>query len=207
MHMHIHTHTIYTNWSFLVLFQADGTEVTCQVASPQKSVTCSVGYPALKKSQQVQSHFILSSMPAPSRHSCSCTTYPLPSETPSDRHHRITGCILRGYLEEAYKYLNIFFTLLTEVVVVSPGIPKAHTMWKVLISWICGPTLVKVLYTQSQVSVVYPGMQASHQYNTFKLRQVHVPAMGWHVCSWKWSLLILKVRHAKEGEQRFESLR
>ncbi|XP_036877911.2 integrin alpha-2 isoform X1 [Manis javanica] len=39
----------FASWSM----PADGTEVTCQVASPQKSVTCSVGYPALKKSQQV----------------------------------------------------------------------------------------------------------------------------------------------------------
>ncbi|XP_060047007.1 integrin alpha-2 isoform X1 [Erinaceus europaeus] len=31
----------------------DGTEVTCQVASSQRSVTCNVGYPALKKKQQV----------------------------------------------------------------------------------------------------------------------------------------------------------
>ncbi|KAL2779718.1 integrin alpha-2 precursor [Daubentonia madagascariensis] len=31
----------------------DGTEVTCQVASSQKSVTCDVGYPALKREQQV----------------------------------------------------------------------------------------------------------------------------------------------------------
>ncbi|XP_053446758.1 integrin alpha-2 [Nycticebus coucang] len=31
----------------------DGTEVTCQVASSQKSVTCGVGYPALKRGQQV----------------------------------------------------------------------------------------------------------------------------------------------------------
>ncbi|XP_062067840.1 integrin alpha-2 [Lepus europaeus] len=31
----------------------DGTEVTCQLASSQKSVTCNVGYPALKKQQQV----------------------------------------------------------------------------------------------------------------------------------------------------------
>ncbi|KAI5144201.1 Integrin Alpha-2 [Manis pentadactyla] len=39
----------FASWSM----PADGTEVTCQVASPLKSVTCSVGYPALKKSQQV----------------------------------------------------------------------------------------------------------------------------------------------------------
>ncbi|KAK2509257.1 hypothetical protein MC885_015656 [Smutsia gigantea] len=39
----------FASWSM----PADGTEVTCQVASPQKSVTCSVGYPALKQSQQV----------------------------------------------------------------------------------------------------------------------------------------------------------
>ncbi|KAF6124904.1 integrin subunit alpha 2 [Phyllostomus discolor] len=32
---------------------ADGTEVTCQVASSQKSVACDVGYPALKQGQQV----------------------------------------------------------------------------------------------------------------------------------------------------------
>lgn len=31
----------------------DGTEVTCQVGSSQKSVTCDVGYPALKSEQQV----------------------------------------------------------------------------------------------------------------------------------------------------------
>ncbi|KAM5264395.1 integrin alpha-2 [Ctenodactylus gundi] len=31
----------------------DGTEVACQVDSPQKSVTCDVGYPALKSKQQV----------------------------------------------------------------------------------------------------------------------------------------------------------
>ncbi|XP_058536194.1 integrin alpha-2 [Ochotona princeps] len=31
----------------------DGTEVTCQIASSQKSVTCNIGYPALKKQQQV----------------------------------------------------------------------------------------------------------------------------------------------------------
>ncbi|XP_005392782.1 PREDICTED: integrin alpha-2 [Chinchilla lanigera] len=31
----------------------DGTEVTCQVDSSQKSVTCDVGYPALKSAQQV----------------------------------------------------------------------------------------------------------------------------------------------------------
>ncbi|KAM9695882.1 integrin alpha-2 [Trichechus inunguis] len=31
----------------------DGTEVTCQVDSSQKSVTCNVGYPALKRKQQV----------------------------------------------------------------------------------------------------------------------------------------------------------
>ncbi|XP_006865823.1 PREDICTED: integrin alpha-2 [Chrysochloris asiatica] len=31
----------------------DGTEVTCQVDSSQKSVTCNVGYPALKREQQV----------------------------------------------------------------------------------------------------------------------------------------------------------
>lgn len=31
----------------------DGTEVTCQIGSSQKSVTCDVGYPALKSEQQV----------------------------------------------------------------------------------------------------------------------------------------------------------
>uniref|UniRef100_H0WV64 Integrin alpha-2 n=1 Tax=Otolemur garnettii TaxID=30611 RepID=H0WV64_OTOGA len=31
----------------------DGTEVTCQVASSQKSVTCGVGYPAVKRGQRV----------------------------------------------------------------------------------------------------------------------------------------------------------
>lgn len=31
----------------------DGTEVTCQIPSSQKSVTCDVGYPALKREEQV----------------------------------------------------------------------------------------------------------------------------------------------------------
>ncbi|KAJ8778441.1 hypothetical protein J1605_013628 [Eschrichtius robustus] len=35
------------------VFSVDGTEVTCQIASSQKSVTCNVGYPALKREQQV----------------------------------------------------------------------------------------------------------------------------------------------------------
>ncbi|KAF5912087.1 hypothetical protein HPG69_003361, partial [Diceros bicornis minor] len=39
----------FASWSMPV----DGTEVTCQVASSQKSVTCDVGYPALKRKQQV----------------------------------------------------------------------------------------------------------------------------------------------------------
>ncbi|XP_057599642.1 integrin alpha-2 [Hippopotamus amphibius kiboko] len=39
----------FASWSMPV----DGTEVTCQIASSQKSVTCDVGYPALKREQQV----------------------------------------------------------------------------------------------------------------------------------------------------------
>ncbi|XP_012577229.1 PREDICTED: integrin alpha-2 [Condylura cristata] len=39
----------FASWSMPV----DGTEVACQVASSQKSVTCDVGYPAVKKEQQV----------------------------------------------------------------------------------------------------------------------------------------------------------
>ncbi|KAG8519798.1 Integrin alpha-2 [Galemys pyrenaicus] len=39
----------FASWSMPV----DGTEVTCQVASSQSSVTCNVGYPAVKKEQQV----------------------------------------------------------------------------------------------------------------------------------------------------------
>uniref|UniRef100_A0A452G8V8 Integrin alpha-2 n=1 Tax=Capra hircus TaxID=9925 RepID=A0A452G8V8_CAPHI len=39
----------FASWSMPV----DGTEVTCQIASSQKSVTCNVGYPALKSKQQV----------------------------------------------------------------------------------------------------------------------------------------------------------
>ncbi|KAM8819449.1 integrin alpha-2 [Rhynchonycteris naso] len=39
----------FASWSMPV----DGTEVRCQVASSQKSVTCNVGYPALKRGQQV----------------------------------------------------------------------------------------------------------------------------------------------------------
>ncbi|XP_005604336.1 integrin alpha-2 [Equus caballus] len=39
----------FASWSMPV----DGTEVTCQVASSQKSVTCDVGYPALKRKQKV----------------------------------------------------------------------------------------------------------------------------------------------------------
>eukprot|EP00070_Physeter_catodon_P042333 XP_028349227.1 integrin alpha-2 [Physeter catodon] len=39
----------FASWSMPV----DGTEVTCQIASSQKSVTCNVGYPALKREQQV----------------------------------------------------------------------------------------------------------------------------------------------------------
>ncbi|KAB1281033.1 Integrin alpha-2, partial [Camelus dromedarius] len=43
----------FASWSMPV----DGTEVTCQIASSQKSVTCDVGYPALKREQQVQFAF------------------------------------------------------------------------------------------------------------------------------------------------------
>ncbi|XP_022349189.1 integrin alpha-2 [Enhydra lutris kenyoni] len=39
----------FASWSMPV----DGTEVTCQIASSQKTVTCDVGYPALKREQQV----------------------------------------------------------------------------------------------------------------------------------------------------------
>ncbi|XP_047618969.1 integrin alpha-2 [Phacochoerus africanus] len=39
----------FASWSMPV----DGTEVTCQIPSSQKSVTCDVGYPALKRDQQV----------------------------------------------------------------------------------------------------------------------------------------------------------
>ncbi|XP_047727057.1 integrin alpha-2 isoform X1 [Prionailurus viverrinus] len=39
----------FASWTMPV----DGTEVVCQIASSQKSVTCDVGYPALKTEQQV----------------------------------------------------------------------------------------------------------------------------------------------------------
>uniref|UniRef100_A0A452SRA4 Integrin alpha-2 n=1 Tax=Ursus americanus TaxID=9643 RepID=A0A452SRA4_URSAM len=39
----------FASWSMPV----DGTEVTCQIASSQRTVTCDVGYPALKREQQV----------------------------------------------------------------------------------------------------------------------------------------------------------
>ncbi|XP_034855502.1 integrin alpha-2 [Mirounga leonina] len=39
----------FASWSMPV----DGTEVTCQIVSSQKTVTCDVGYPALKREQQV----------------------------------------------------------------------------------------------------------------------------------------------------------
>ncbi|XP_077608627.1 integrin alpha-2 [Crocuta crocuta] len=39
----------FASWTMPV----DGTEVICQIASSQKSVTCDVGYPALKRQQQV----------------------------------------------------------------------------------------------------------------------------------------------------------
>lgn len=53
---HAHTRYILMDHCFLGLIQVDGTEVTCQVTS-QKSVTCDVGYPALKRTQQVQFAF------------------------------------------------------------------------------------------------------------------------------------------------------
>lgn len=57
MSAHTYRHWKRIDHCFSGLIQVDGTEVTCQIASSQKSVTCNVGYPALKSKQQVEVPF------------------------------------------------------------------------------------------------------------------------------------------------------
>lgn len=108
--MHAHSRYVLIDHGFLGLIQVDGTEVTCQVTS-QKSVTCDVGYPALKRKQQVQLGF------HPRTHCSPCllntsanspTHHLLHHVSPFDRHHTLTGCIFGG----SFRNVNVFHKLL-----------------------------------------------------------------------------------------------
>lgn len=94
MDVHAHLRYVLIDHGFLGLVQVDGTEVTCQVTS-QKSVTCDVGYPALKRKQQVQLGFHpqIHSSPSLLNTSVNSPIHILHYVSLFDRHHTLTGCI------------------------------------------------------------------------------------------------------------------